>query len=326
MVRKSGKQNTDSGNDSESKRNLDDDIDALFRLPAAEFITARNALAAQLKKDGHGSDADLVKALGKPSITAWAVNQLYWNHREAFDRLIATGERFRQAQTSRLAQKIADMRTALDERREELANLSNLATSVLRAAGHNPTPDTIHRIMTTLEAVSAYASSDAPRPGRLSNDVDPPGFDSLASFVPSAGTSKSSQEKQPVVSSAHPSTSTNRKAQPTEDIRKIEEKRKADIAAAKLSLRNAKSMLSEAQAKAQKLESAQKKANEEVKEADKQRRQAEERLQKAMAASEEAARRARSITVDLEQATKAVDDAKGAFDKASKGLELLSRG
>ena len=218
------------------------------------------------------------------------------------------------------------MRTALDERREELANLSNLATSVLRAAGHNPTPDTIHRIMTTLEAVSAYASSDAPRPGRLSNDVDPPGFDSLASFVPSAGTSKSSQEKQPVVSSAHPSTSTNRKAQPTEDIRKIEEKRKADIAAAKLSLRNAKSMLSEAQAKAQKLESAQKKANEEVKEADKQRRQAEERLQKAMAASEEAARRARSITVDLEQATKAVDDAKGAFDKASKGLELLSRG
>jgi hypothetical protein len=52
----------------------------------------------------------IVKALVKPSITACAVNQLYWKHREAFDRLIATGERLRRAQTFRLVQKVADMR------------------------------------------------------------------------------------------------------------------------------------------------------------------------------------------------------------------------
>ena len=99
------------------------DVDALFRLPLAEFISARKTLAARLKQGGNGNEADRVKALVKPSISAWAVNQLYWNHREAFDRLIATGQRFRQAQTSRSASKVADIRGALDARREVLSGL-----------------------------------------------------------------------------------------------------------------------------------------------------------------------------------------------------------
>ena len=167
---------------------LEAEVDALFRLPLAEFTGARNALAARLKKSGRGDDAALVKSLAKPSISAWAVNQLYWNHREAFDRLIASGEHFHKAQTSRSAGKGADMREALDARRESLTHLSDLATSLLRDAGHNPAPDTIHRITTTLEGISAYASrSDAPRPGRLTADVDPPGFELFGSSIPGAG-------------------------------------------------------------------------------------------------------------------------------------------
>ena len=161
------------------------DVDELFRLPLAEFTAARNTLATQLKKSGRGNEADFVKGLGKPSISAWAVNQLYWNHRDAFDQLIETGERIRQAQTSRLGRKVADMRGALDARREALSTLSDLATELLRDAGHNPTHDTIRRITTTLEGMSAYASlPDGPRPGRLTQDVDPPGFESLGSFTP----------------------------------------------------------------------------------------------------------------------------------------------
>src|SRR5882724_5363509 len=188
MVRKSGKRGSNgTGKENETRGNLEDDVDALFRLPLAEFIAARKTLAARLKQDGRGGEADFVKALVKPSISAWAVNQLYWNHRDAFDRLIATGERFRQAQASRLARKVADMREALDARREALSHLSDLATALLRSAGHNPTPETIHRITTTLEAMSAYATlPDASRPGRLTNDVDPPGFESLALLIPDA--------------------------------------------------------------------------------------------------------------------------------------------
>src|SRR5437899_4426387 len=144
---------------------LDDDIDALFKLPRTEFISARKALAARLKKNGLVSEAEGVKALAKPSISAWTVNQLYWRHPEAFDELIATSQRFRQAQTTG---KMVNMREALDARREALSRLSDLTTEALRAAGHNPSLDTLRRIATTLEALSVATSiSDRPTFGRL---------------------------------------------------------------------------------------------------------------------------------------------------------------
>src|SRR6266850_4569209 len=117
MVRNSRKvDRTGERKETSTKGKVNDEIDALFRLPLGEFTGARNTLAARLKKSGRGDEAVLVKALVKPSISAWAVNQLYWNHREAFDRLIASGEHFHKAQSSRLGGKLADMRGALEAR------------------------------------------------------------------------------------------------------------------------------------------------------------------------------------------------------------------
>jgi len=333
MGRNSGKQYTkEDRNVSETNGKIEDDVDALFKLPLAEFTAARNTLAARLKKAGRGDmggEADFVKALVKPSISAWAVNQLYWKHRAAFDRLIATAERFRQAQSSRLARKIADMRTALDARREALSHLSDLATALLHEAGHNPTPDTIRRITTTLEGMSAYASlPDAPRPGRLTHDVDPPGFESLSSLMPGAGMTELRKEPARVESSqksARVATSPRRKAEPAADVRQLEETRQATITAAKVLLQGAKKLLIEARTGAQSLEAAQRKAYAEAKEAEKQRREAEERFEKARAASEDAARRARSVAVEVEEAAKAVRDAKRTVEKSSKELEKLFR-
>src|SRR5882724_5924887 len=243
MGRSSGKQDTqEERHMSATKGKLEDDVDALYRLPLAEFTAARNTLAAMLKKDGRGdekAEAERVKGLVKPSISAWAVNQLYWNHRDTFDRLMATGERFRQAQASRLARKVADMRGALDARRDALSHLSDLATALLRNAGHNPTPETIHRITTTLEAMSAYATlPDASRPGRLTHDVDPPGFESLAALIPGASMMERTKAPGRVTQSqesARAATSTRRKVESTSDVRELEETRQARIAAAKVS-------------------------------------------------------------------------------------------
>ena len=44
---------------------LDDDVDALFRPPLAEFIGARKTLAARLKKDGRTADAERTKLLAR---------------------------------------------------------------------------------------------------------------------------------------------------------------------------------------------------------------------------------------------------------------------
>src|SRR5205085_7716594 len=156
------------------------------------FISARKALAARLKQNGLVSEAEGVKALAKPSISTWTANQLYWRHREALDELIATGQRFRKAQVTG---KMVNMREALDARREVLSHLSDLAAEALRDAGHNPSLDILRRIATTLEALSVATSlSDRPTLGRLTEDIDPPGFDSLGSFTPSAGITKRAAE------------------------------------------------------------------------------------------------------------------------------------
>jgi len=310
-----------------SRGKLEDDVDALFKLPLAEFTGARNALAAELKKSGRGDDAVQVKAWAKPSVSAWVVNQLYWNHRDAFDQLIASGERFHKAQASPVAGKLANLRSALDARREALTQLSHLASSLLRDAGHNPSPDTVHRITTTLEAMSVYASrSDAPRPGRLTHDVDPPGFDSFASFVPSAAVKQPAKEpaRSPQKSISAP-TNVGRKVKPDDDVRQREEAHKTGIAAAKVSLQEAKRTLTKALARAQSLGVTQKRVSAEAKKADKLRRDAEERLEKARVVAERAARLAQSVAGDVKEAEAAVEDAQRTVETASEELESLLR-
>lgn len=304
---------------------LEADIDALFKLPLSEFTDARNALAAQLKKSGRGDESVLVKALAKPPVSAWAVNQLFWNHREVFDRVLASGERFHKAQSSG---KIADMRTALDARREALSELTDLATSLLQDADHNPSLDIIRRITSTLEAMSAYASrSDAPRPGRLTHDVDPPGFESLSPFAPTAARMTKTTKETPRLTASQKSSGvvTNMRSKVATDrnVRQLEEMRKAKIAEAKASLQDARRSLTQAQARAQRLEAAQRTADGEAKKAEQLRRDAEQSLQKAKTAAEDAARRARSVAVEMEEAVSAVDDAERTVEKASKALEKL---
>jgi hypothetical protein len=314
---------------------LEDDVDALFKLPLAEFTAARNALAARLKKSGRGDEAARVKALGKPPISAWAVNQLYWNHREAFDQLLASGEHFHKSQTSG---KVADMRAALETRREILSELSNIAATVLRDANHNPSLDTLHRITTTLEGMSVYASrSDGPGPGRLTDDIDPPGFESFASFVPRmtlvpsapAGGSTSAKPKHTAAGASDKdlaTTNSRRKTTTHNDaVRQLEEERKTKIAAAKLLLQDAKRSLGETRNTAKSLEAAQRKADAEAKKAEKHMRDAEEELKRATAAAEDAAQLARSVAAELEDAESAVEDNERTVEKATKELESLFR-
>ena len=303
---------------------LNAEVDELYKLPLAEFTGARNALAARLKQSGRANDANLVKTLTKPPVSAWTVNQLYWNHRKAFDALLAAGQRIRKAQTSGMAGK--SMRESLDARRQALVHLSDLASSLLTEAGHNPGPDTIRRVNTTLEALSALSSqADGPTPGRLSQDVDPPGFESLAGFMAGAFTTKASAEPARISSKAGAVKTASRDArvEDTRQARQLEEMRQARIVAAKLTLQSAKKSLAEARAAAQSLDVAQRKAHGEAKQAEKQVREAEERLKKANVVLEAAAERAEVVAGDAEEAAKVADDAKRAVEKATKELEAL---
>src|SRR4029079_9569414 len=141
------------------------DVDALFKLPLGEFTSERHALAARLKKAGQQTEAAEAKALAKPSVSAWVVNQLYWRHGYLFGRLIDAGERLRHAQTTQ--QTSSPARELVNARREVVAALMTTAADILREGGYSDTRDVMRRVTSTLEALSAYGSlTGAPSAGR----------------------------------------------------------------------------------------------------------------------------------------------------------------
>jgi hypothetical protein len=161
---------------------IDAEIDDLFQRSLDEFTAARNALAKQLKSEGRTLDAERVKALAKPPAPAWAVNQLYWQDPKAIERLLTLGERVRKAQTGQL--RNANLRALIDEKKQMTAALLSTAAAILEEGGHAASPDAMRRVSATLESLAAWGDTDGvPRAGRLTADLDPPGFDTLAALM-----------------------------------------------------------------------------------------------------------------------------------------------
>jgi hypothetical protein len=218
---------------------------------------------------------------------------------------------------------------ALDARREALNHLSELASALLREGGHNPSLDTMRRIDTTLEAMSAYAVlPDDQAAGRLTKDLDPPGFESLAPFIRAVATTRRPEETARVSaankSAAAPATRTRQNSAATiREVRDVEKTHQAKLATAKAAVQDAKRSLVDARAKSVSLQTAQKKADVEVKNAEKQKREAEQRFREASTASAAAAVRAQNIQREAERAAKAVADAERAVEEAADELESL---
>jgi hypothetical protein len=307
-------------------RTHQDDVDELFKLPLGEFTASRNALAARLKKNGQAGDAEAIKALPKPSVAAWVVNQLYWRHRDEFDRLIDTGERFRRAQAAHLAGKSADVRAPLNARREALSSLARIAAETLASGGYSATPDMMRRITTTLEALSTYGSLPAaPRAGRLTDDVDPPGFETLAALVPRVGEVKRESDEGPtrVLPFRSETPKGRHKETPDEAARRRDEERKAEVAAAKTSVQQAEHALRDARSKAEQAEAALKKAATRAKEVERQRAEIEKRFAKVRADADAAHEEARRVAAEAEEAAQGVEDAERALEQARRQLQQL---
>lgn len=306
---------------------FDAELDALFQLPPAEFTAARNALVSRLKKAGRADEAEKIKSLGRPPMTAWTVNQLYWRHRDEFDRLIATGERFRVAQASQLSGKSVDVRGPLEARRSALADMAKLAAKVIREGGGAATPDNMRRITTTLEAMSTYGSlPDAPPAGRLTDDVAAPSFETLAALVPRVGDAVRGggptrvipfQQKAPAAKSSKGKHTTE------DDARRAAEEKKARIAAARASVQEAERALRESRKDAQQAEERLKKAAARAKEADAEKADAEQRLEQATADAEAARQQARRVAAEAEEAAGGLEDAERALEKATRELKSL---
>jgi hypothetical protein len=297
-------------------------IDSLFQLPLGEFTAARNALAAKLKKAGRAEESSRVKTLGKPSIAAWTVNQLFWRHRKTYDRLMQSGAQFRDAQAAQLSGKSADLRRPLEARREALAELSRLAADVLKEASHQPSPDTMRRVTTTLEALSTLAHiPNGPQGGQLTDEVDPPGFESLAALVPTVGGGKAQEGAGailPFQRKSPPASTKSGRHEPAagkDDERARKAQQEAEARAAR---QQAERALRDAQRTAEQAEAALKKAAARLKDAERTKADLDARLEKATEDLSEARQAARRITTEAEDAAQAVADAERALERLQK--------
>lgn len=149
------------------------EVDRLFQVPLGEFTDARNALAKRLGKDGA-----TIKSLQKPSVPAWAVNQLYWRDRPTYDALIAAAAALRAEHRKQISGKAADIRDAEKTHREAVRSAAAALKQILADADEAASQATMAAVIETLEALP----SDDP-PGRLNRPLKPQGFEALAGLA-----------------------------------------------------------------------------------------------------------------------------------------------
>jgi hypothetical protein len=149
---------------------LDAEIDRLYQLPLAEFTAERNALAK-----GAGGQASEIRALQKPSVAAWAVNQLYWKTREVYDELMERADDLRATHEATLRGRRTDLRGASRAHEEALEAALKATMTLLAESGNPATEATRQAVATTLRALPG----DEPA-GRLTRQLEPRGFEMLA--------------------------------------------------------------------------------------------------------------------------------------------------
>lgn len=151
-----------------------DEVDSLYQGPLDAFIDARNALAKATRR------ADL-KTLPKPSLPAWAVNQLFWHHRPVVGRLVAAADAVRDQHQRMLAGETANLREAESAHRDAMRDAVAAAREVVALGGHALTSATLDAIRDTLRALPSPEAN-----GRLVRPLTPRGLDALSGLAVTA--------------------------------------------------------------------------------------------------------------------------------------------
>lgn len=164
----------------------------LYALPLAEFTTARNDRAKQLREDR--ALARQVKALPKPSTSAWVVNLMARELGEHLDRLLDLAATIREAQAGG-----ADLRDLDRQRRRLVAALAREGRDLAEDRGQRVSGTALEEVEATLHAAMLDDDAEAAlRSGILVKPMVATGFgavdvngvvavDGAAALAPPAG-------------------------------------------------------------------------------------------------------------------------------------------
>ncbi|MCA1585770.1 MAG: hypothetical protein LC791_13715 [Acidobacteria bacterium] len=157
-------------------------IDRLYQSALDQFVVERNALVADLRKSGNREGADRIKALAKPGVTAWAINQAWWRDRPAFRAMLESGTALRNAHVKRATGSAADVRAAAEARQQAIDAVIETAIEVL-GGPDAVAPEMRYRIAGTLDALASSGPPPDVTLGRLTKDLHSTGLDALSALA-----------------------------------------------------------------------------------------------------------------------------------------------
>jgi hypothetical protein len=227
--------------------NIDKEIDRLYGLPLDEFTPARNRLARDLKKAGAKKEADEVAKLKKPSVSAWAVNQLRRHERMNVRALLTVSDQLAKAQRRLLAGRgqHGTLEEASDRQTNIISTLTKAAKRALTSGGHPATDATLDRIARTLRAVAVDEDGrEKLKRGRLTEDLDPAGFGGLfATPLPQRGKRETTRARE-----------SRKRRDQLEPLKTRVSKLRADVQERKRAAREADQLAAEARRRVEALE------------------------------------------------------------------------
>lgn len=284
---------------------LETAILSVYSGPLEEFVSRRDALAKQLRAAKRRDDADRVKALRKPSRTAWVLDTVAQETPNVLEQLATA---IGAAQT---VQSGADLRTALENVRTAIRDVAAAGARVAIRAGH---PIDASALVTAVHAVigETEAFNDL-RAGRLVDIPDGGGLDILSAITFSAPASPPvapapSSPPRPTSPVAVPPPNETRRAAAAEEAEAAARaKHEAELAAA-------------ARAELQRAESSLADANERADSAERAVRDAEARLDAAEQALLQAQAEVQARRADVEHARRAADTATAQVRDAERAV------
>ena len=147
------------------------DAEDLYRLAPEDFTAARDAAAKQARADGDRELAGALKALRRPTVSAWLLNTLVRGDRDLVEQLLQLGPGLAQAQAGGDA---AALRALGEQRRQLVGAVVDRAVAM---AGRPVTAAVRDEVSSTLEAALADpAWAGAVRSGRLVRALSYAGF------------------------------------------------------------------------------------------------------------------------------------------------------
>jgi hypothetical protein len=141
--------------------------DELYGLQPAEFTSARDARAAEARKSGDRELAAEIKALRRPTASAWLANLLARSRSDQVTELLDLGEALRQAQANLSGD---ELRTLSSQRHQVVSALAQEARRVAYEQGERVSDAVQQELEGTLEAALADPrAGEALQAGRLTS-------------------------------------------------------------------------------------------------------------------------------------------------------------